>query len=292
MREVNFVPKTHILSFQAIWCKEKKSSSPCSKIIFLADTDTGEVRKLVDLGLTLQNLDPTIYDIKFSPNGKMMAVGVAGSVKIYALDGKVIRQGILPFTPADSEQIFPSLFWLPDSSGLIAALPDKTIPDSYSIDGLAPAYTIWRYILDGGTTGQISFSTPVAGTLEVSPDGNWIVYGGLSPAAPELYFGNLANGSAFFFGNSDLTKSFQWSPDSKHFIHDWTVVVSLDKQPLDGGAGPSWIDSNHFIYFDVPQRNPLIQEERFLVAEIKEDGVFYYELGYPYFSLKVSEQKQ
>jgi hypothetical protein len=282
LEEVKFVPHTHFLSFQAVWCKEKSSVSQCSKTIFLVDTDTGEIRKLADLGLTIQNFNPVIYDVRFSPNGKMLAVGVAGSVKIYTLDGKIIRQNILPFTPGKSDTLFPSLFWLPDSSGLIAALPDKTVPDPYYMDGSAPAYTIWRYMLDGDTTAQIPFDPPVAGTFEVSPDGNWIVYGGISPVDTKLYVGNLADGKAKVFGNDDLRKNFQWSPDSKHFIHGLAVVTSFDKPPLDGGAGPTWIDTNHFMYLDIPQRNPLIQKERFLVAETRENEVHYYDVGFTY----------
>jgi hypothetical protein len=292
IRFLNFVPKTHLLFVETMLCKEKSSVSLCSTIIFLADTDIGEIRKLADLGLALQNHDPIIQDnIRFSPDGKMMAVGTMGGVAIFTLDGKIIRENILPYTPSEADVPFPSLFWLPDSSGLLVALPDKNRPDPFYVDGTAPAYTIWRYKIEDNSTAQIPFDPPVAGTFEVSPDGNWIVYGGLSPAATELYLGNLADGSAKAFGN-DLMRNFQWSSDSKYFIHGNAVVISFDKPPVLGGGSTQWIDSNHFIYFDSTENNPAIQQKRILIGEIRGNEVYYYESGLPYSGLSTIKPKQ
>jgi hypothetical protein len=281
MGVLNFVPKTDIVFFEALLCKEESSVSLCTTTIFLADADTGKIRKLADLGLALQNNNPDIQDnIKFSPDGKLMAVGTTEGVKIFSLDGKVIRQNILPFTPSKSNTPFPSLFWLPDSSGLIVAIPDQIVPDPFYVND-APAYTIWRYILEGNITRQISFDPPVAGAFEISPDGNLIVYGGLSPANTTLYLGNLADGSSKSFGN-DLMRNFQWSSDSKHFIHGNAVVISFDKPPFFGGGSTQWVDSNHYVHFDSPEINPSIQQGRVVIAEIRENEVYYYESGLPY----------
>ncbi len=281
MGALKFIPKTHLLSFEAILCKEKSSISLCFTIIFLADADTGKIQKLADLGLALQNYDPNIQNnIRFSPDGKMMAVGTMEGMKIFTLDGEIIRQNILPFTPSTSDAPFPSLFWLPDSSGLIVALPDKIHPDPFYVSG-APAYTLWRCKIQNNSTTEIPFDPPVAGAFEVSPDGNWIVYGGISLAETELYLGNLKDGSAKIFGN-DLMRNFQWSSDSKHFIHGNAVVISFDKPPVFGGGSTQWVDSNHFIYFDIPENNPTIRQERVLIAEIRGDEVYFYESGLPY----------
>ncbi len=285
---LEFIPKTHILFLEAVTCKEKSSTSLCSTTIFLADTDTGKIRKLADLGLARE---PGISEnIQFSPNGKMVAIGTTDSIKIFTLDGKSIRKNILPYTPIQSNVLFPSLFWLPDSSGLIVAIPDKSRNDPFFVDGTA-AYTIWRYTIDSNTTVQIPFDPPAAGALSVSPDGNWIVYGSISPVATELYLGNLADGSTKTFGN-DLHKNFSWSPDSKHFIHGQAVVLSFDKPFVYGGAGPGWVDSNHFLYYDIPANNPAIQQERILMAEIRDDEVYYYELRIPYPGLVSIKPKQ
>ncbi|GEM_PF-2764271 len=292
MGALDFIPKTHLLFFEAVLCKEKSSVSSCSTIIFIADADTGRIRKLADLGLALQNYDPGIQNnIRFSPNGRMMAAGTTEGINIFTLEGEIIRQNVLPFTPSKSVTPFPSLFWLPDSSGLIAALPTQLHPDPFYIDGNAPAYAIWRYKIGDNSMVQIPFDPPVAGAFEVSPDGNWIVYGGISSAETELYLGNLSDGITKVFGD-DLMRNYQWSSDSKHFIHGNVVVISFDKPPVFGGGSTQWIDSNHFIYLDTPDNNPLIQQGRVLVAEIRQDKVYYYETGLTYLSIIVIAPRQ
>lgn len=287
---LSFVPETHLLFFEAVLCKEKSASSLCSSTIFLIDTDTGNIKKLGDFGLVRQESN-LARNIEISPNGKMIAIGTMDGLKLFTLDGNMVRENILPFMPSKPDMPFPSLFWLPDSSGLVVILPDKNRPDPFYVDGMAPAYTIWRYKLDDNSTTRIPFDLPMAGTFEVSPDGNWIVYGGISPAATELYLGNLMDGSTKIFGN-DLRRNFAWSPDSKHFIHGGEVVISFDKPPLYGGAGPAWVDADHFTYIDIPENNPLIQKERILIGEIRGDEVYYYELGLPSLGLMTIKPKQ
>jgi hypothetical protein len=280
---LNFIHHTHLLFFETLLCKEKSSISLCSTSIFLADADTGKVRNLTDLGLALQNYDPSIQNnIKFSPDGKMMVVGTMDGLKILALDGKIIRQKILPYKPCTPDDLFPILFWLPDSSGLIVALPNTIYHSDYWGD--ITAYTIWRYMIESNSSVQIPFKSPVAGSLAVSPDGNWIVYGAISPAESELYLGNLADGNIKTFGN-DVRKNFSWSPDSKHFIHGQTVVISFDMPPVNGGGAPMWVDSNHFVYLDVKSVNPAILQDRNLMGEIREDEIRYYDLDIPFYNL-------
>jgi len=293
MGVLNFVPQTHLLFFEAMLCKDKSSVSLCSTTIFLADVDTGKIKKLADLDLALQNHDANIQDnIRFSPDGKMMAVGTAENIKIYTLDGKIIRQNILPFKPSKSEAPFPSLFWLPDSSALIAALPNTLCYTSAL--GYTVAYTVWQYSLKGNSTFQTPFTPPIIDTFEVSPDGNWIVYyGGLPSAEYEIYLGNLVDGGTKAIGQEDR-RYFSWSPDSKHFIRGSGVVISLDKPPVYGVVGASWIDSNHFIGHDSPTNNPVIKEDRILIAEIKGNEIYYYEseFSYPRFRFWLMKPKR
>jgi Tol biopolymer transport system component len=278
MDDLNFIPDTHFLFFKAVLCKEQSSVSLCSTSIFLADADTAEIRKLADLGLARQK-SSLARNIEVSPNGEMIAVGAMDGMKIFTLDGKSIRQNVLPYTPSMSDVLFPSLFWLPDSSGLIVALPTDLYPDQFYADGFAPAYAIWRYTIDGNLTIQIPFDPPVSGYFQVSPDGNRIVYGGISLAATELYLGNLTDRSSKKFGD-DLMSNFHWSSDSQHFIHGNAVVTSFDRPPVYGGVSPEWIDPNHYIYLVLPSNNSTTQLERVLIAEIRGDEVYYYESGF------------
>ena len=276
---VQFIPGTHQLLLETHLCN-LQHRPPCANSIFIADTDTGEIKRLADFSLNYHSYDSAARNIAISPNGKMLAVGTLDGTQILTMDGRFIHRNILPYKSGTPDDIsFLYLSWLPDSSGLIVALPDKIHPDDFYIGG-ASAYTIWRYTIDDNSTVQIPFDPPVAGSLSVSPDGNWIVYGVVSLAATELYLGNLTGGATKTFGN-DLFSNFSCSPDSKHLIHGQAVVLSFDKPPVYGGAAPVWVDSNHFIYRDEPVNNPTIQQARILIAEIKGDEVYYYELGLP-----------
>lgn len=275
----NFIPNTHVLFFGTALCKEKTRMPICSTSIFLADTDTGKIRKLTDLGLVQDFFEDPFISINMdvSPDGKMIAFGTMDGLKIFTLDGKVIRKNVLPFKPSTSEEPLPRLFWLPDSSGLIVALPNKIHSAVHYDPGSIPAYTIWRYTIETNSAVQIPFEPPVAGSPEVSPDGNWIVYGVISPYEPEIYLGDFADGIVKHIGN-DLWNNFAWSPDSQRLIHGGTIILSLDKPPVYVGGVPFWsIDSDHFIYFDYKANNPLIQQDRTLIGEIQGDKIHFYD---------------
>jgi Tol biopolymer transport system component len=271
---LKFIPRTHLLFLQTVLCKSKESyESFCSASIFLADADTGKIRKLADLGVVLQN-DDLSPNIVISPDGRMVAVGTLDGVKIFTLDGRIIRNNVLPYKPSTKYVLFPSLFWLPDSSGLIVALPN-TIYHYPELDGTA-AYTIWRYKIDSSPIDQILLNPPPNSFFQVSPDGKWIVYGNFNPSP--LYLGNLINGRTQVFG-ADQTPSFYWSPDSKHLIDGDIVFTSFDQPFVFAGVSPKWIDSTHYIYSISPPDNPSAYPERVLIAEIKGDAIVYYESG-------------
>jgi hypothetical protein len=271
---LKFIPRTHLLFLQTVLCKSKSSASLCSASIFLADADTGKIRNLADLGLVLQN-DDLSPNIVISPDGRMVAVGTLDGVKIFTLDGRIIRNNVLPYKPDSNYGFFSSLFWLPDSSGLIVALPNTNYHDP--ILGETTAYTIWRYKIDSNSIDQILLDPPPLPIfLQVSPDGKWIVYGNLYPSP--LYLGNLINGHTQVFG-ADQTPNFYWSPDSKHLIDRDIVFTSFGQPFVDAGVSPEWIDSSHYIYIISPPDNSPPYPERVLIAEIKGNAIVYYESG-------------
>jgi WD40 repeat protein len=266
---LRFVPNSHQLFFVAIQCKAQ-DNSPCPTSAFLTNTDTGGIKKLADLGSLFANPNFGEFgNIKISPDGKMLAVGTPDGMDIFTLDCSPIRGKVLPYKPSTSSIIYPSLFWLPDSSGLIMALPD-TIYNTQGHGDLT-AHTIWRYTIANDSVTKIPLDPPPwMYTFDVSPDGNWIAYGGYSD--PTLYLGNLANGHTQSFGEDGSHPFFVWSPNSKHLmIGRWTVVTSFDKPPVViAGEGARWIDPNHFIS----------NQERFLIAEIRGDEISYYDSGF------------
>jgi Tol biopolymer transport system component len=241
--------------------------------VFLADTDTGEIKELADLGSISSNAFIGIgyREIKVSPDGKTFAVGAMDGTDIYAMDGRLIRENVLPFVPNDSSTIdYPSLFWLPDSSGLIVATPD-TIYSTESCD--LPAHTLWRYLIETNAATPIALELPPAmDTFEVSPDGNWVVYGGY--CEPSLYLGNLINGQTKIFGEGMRNLQFFWSPDSKRvMLGQRRVTTSFYKPPVSiEGYSPQWVDANHFISI----------ERNYLIGEIAGDEIVYYDSGISY----------
>jgi hypothetical protein len=273
---MDFVPNTHQLFLQAVLCESPEFRSLCSTSIFLADTDAGDIKKIADLGLTQQK-DRIPRSIKVSPDGKMVAVGTIDGVNILNMDGKVIRNNILPYKPSQKAVLLPSLFWLPDSKGLIAAPPD-TIYHS-TADGDLPAHTIWRYVIESNASSQIPFKPPpMLETFQISPDGNWIIYGGLSNDN-SVYLGNLLNGYTQGFGYAQQS-SFSWSPGSKYFIYTdlQSTLGTIDSPPV---LTPTcylvqWIDAGHFTCDSIENKGFRIR-----MAKITGEGVVkIYDLGF------------
>jgi hypothetical protein len=272
---VGFVPGTHQLLFATSVCESPKFESPCSTSLFLSDTDTKAIKKLGDFGLSLQK-DNTNKNIGISPDGNMVAIGTINGVDILTLDGKIIRHDILPYKPSTSTVLFPSLFWLPDSSGLIMALPNAF----YNSNAWSnfPASTVWRYTIDGNVAVQIPLNpAPMLYTFQVSPDGKWIVYGGLANEET-VYLGNLTNGNTQVLGAA-YTFEVLWSPDSQYFISTNAesflgAINTPTLTPICQLLG-KWIDAAHFICI-----NNEGNEHRVRMAELDAGGIKIYDLGF------------
>ena len=268
---VGFIPGTHRLLFETVRCETQEFGSPCSISLFLIDTDTGDMKKLGDLGLAVQ-LNSGSQTVGISPDGKMVAVGTINGVDLVTMDGKIIRHAILPYKPSTDTVLFPSLFWLPDSNGLIVALPNTFYNSSAYFN--FPASTIWRYTIDSNVAVQIPFDPPpMLDTFQVSPDGNWIVYGGLGDD-PTVYLRNLADKRIHISGEA-YQSSFLWSSDSKHFVFtdiQSTLGTITDPPTLTPICRLyDWIDLNHFTCW---------RAERIRMAEIGTEGVKIYDLGF------------
>jgi dipeptidyl aminopeptidase/acylaminoacyl peptidase len=271
---VGFVPGTHQLLFETAACESQEFLSPCSASIFLVDTDTGTEKKLGDFGLSIQQ-NRKNRNVGVSPDGKMLAVVTINGMDILTIDGKVVRHNILPYKPSTEVVLFPSLFWLPDSSGLIVALPNAFYnSNAYSN---FPASTIWRYMIDSNTGVQISFDpSPMLDTFQVSPDGKWIVYGGLGDDNT-VYLGNLADSHVQAAGNAGPVY-FSWGSDSKHFIATSTdsflgTVGTPNLTPIC--KLNEWIDAGHFTCLSIEGG-----ELRYRMAEIEAETVKIYDLGF------------
>lgn len=276
---LNFVPGSHELFIETNLCIANRP--PCSNTLFLANTDTGEIRKLGEFSLNSHSYGKVPQNIAVSPNGKMLAIGTPDGLDILTLDGKIIRNNILPYTPDSLSVSFPTLSWLPDSSGLIVALPNTTYSTNCND---FTAHTIWRYTISSNTTIQIPLDPPPMDTF-ISPDGNWVVYSNFCQSS--LYRGNLTNGQVAVFGEEENHPTFYWSSDSKYLIYFSNLVISFDKPPISGKVSPRWIDANHFLYFESTE-----PESRSLLGEIGEQEIHSFSLPFPHASFFMIRLKQ
>jgi len=273
-----FIPYTHQLLLNIYMCASQERGSPCSVRLFIVDTDTGNIKKLADLGLAFQqNSGHDFRTIQVSPDGKLIAVGTQNGIDIFTLDGKIIRKNILPYKPV-SYILFPALFWLPDSSGLTVALPERLFESIHSDN--VPGYTTWRYSVDRNVAVPIHLEPPLMGTeLDISPDGKWSFYGGYSIAEPALYLGDLTTGSVQIFDGNNPQVNFSWGPDSRYFIYQNSLGIMGKSGELPTliniCAFESWINANHFTC--------TISDDNYSMprmAEIKEGIIKIYDLGF------------
>jgi hypothetical protein len=277
---VDFVPGTHKVIFSVHSCNSYDHPTVCVSSLFLSDGDIGKVKKITDLGFSGSGGFDHRENFKVSPNGKMVAIMTTSSVDILDMDGRVLHHDILTYKPNTPTIIFPSIFWLPDSSGLIVGLPN-TLFDSVAYN-YVPAYTIWRYEIDGNRATQIHFDPPPMafsetwGGIQVSPDGTWIIYGGLGNN-PEVYLGDLTNGQTRIIGEA-FQADFSWAPDSRHFIvgSAGSRLMAIDTPgfiPVNYFFG--WVDGSHLKWVDYIDNTP-----KAYMAEIVSGGLNIYDLGF------------
>jgi len=275
MSIVQLLTATHRMLVKTFLCNSQEQSHLCMVSLFQVDTDTGEIRKLVDLGLAYQQ-NGHDQNIKVSPNEKMIAVGTADGTDILTLDGRIIRENVLPYKPSTPSEILPSLFWMPDSSGLILATPDAlyNTPAYYGFT----AYTIWRYSIESGNKIQVMLDPPLMGNeFDISPNGTWSIYGGLSYYDTALYLGNLETGHVTVIGD-EITPFFSWGPDSKYFAYGTSLqhlnVVDDPSYSTEICSLMKWVDANHFLCTLVEGNR-----SRLYMAEIDDRAIKIFELG-------------
>lgn len=276
--QLSFLPYTHQLFMETFLCASQEFKTLCFSNISIVDIDNRGINKIASLGLSYQQ-NSNNKNVRISPNGEMIAVGTQDGVKIYSTGG-IIRENILPYRPSTLTVPFPYLSWFPDSRSLVIANPD-TVYESQAYDNF-PGYTLWKYIIDTDTSLKLPLVSPMPGNgwgyFEISPDGQWGIYGGISGSSPDdsLFITNLITGDTKNIGK-DVQPTFSWSPDSRHFIytstssklgaiHQPTAVQSVCRLH-------HWIDAYHFTCLNSEtNKSPRI-------AKITSYGIQVYEFG-------------
>jgi hypothetical protein len=220
--------------------------------------DTGEIMVILPPGMG--------GNFVVSPDGAMLAVQASGHIDVVGIDGRMIRQNLVSYTPSTPYELIPGMFWSQDSTELLVTLPVDTVyevrKDACNMD--MAVRSAWRYPIDGNAGVQIELVPSLIGEsdeYQFSPDRNWVLYpyhylpgcGGDEPMAAGLYLANLSAGTARRYeSNADAI----WSLDNSHFIYDlWEqgmFLGSLDQPPvlIDSQAGSlGWIDSTHYFFY-------------------------------------------
>ena len=250
-------------------CETRDEKTLCAVGLSLVNIDTGRTKQIIAPG----EIGDVNYSGNFdvSPNGKMISVASPGHIDIYTVGGQIIRRDVLPYTPSTPDALFPVQFWLSDSSGLTVVLPTTTNETAF---GPIPAYSIWRYEIDGNRTISLAIDPPpMLYDSKISPDGNWILYGGFGTDAlgfdPWCYLVNFVNGEKRPLDKVGLPR-FSWSPGGEYFFYGHNVGFVDKSSIVLNGAPLKWIDATHFTI--APAHSNM------LVAEIENDSIVTYSL--------------
>ena len=263
IRSLAFVPGTHQLLFNTHEFKPKgleledmnRLGAQPNQDLLLIDTDTAEIKVLQDSGRG------GIFQV--SPDGKLVGIQAINHVDVIGIGSNFIHKNLATYPTAWLYNRKPDVYWTQDSRELSVVLPIET---ENALDATGPEpRTIWQYSMDGGPAVEIRlFSPPIGNSFNISPDGDWVVYtydyypGKTDETVtPGIYIGNLRAGSSQLVetaGLYGLPYSFNWSPDSVHFVlvgiqsQFFLGNVSGEITPLTEGRFLGWIDESRYLY--------------------------------------------
>jgi Tol biopolymer transport system component len=245
-----FAPNTHQILFNTRLCETKGDTKVCSIGLYLVDADTGKTRELMAPGSPVQYEEQN-SNFKISPDGKMVSVVSSGHLDILDMDGNFVNPNILTYTPSAPIELVPVQYWLPDSRGLIVAIPDAV----HASAPIPPTqYTVWRYEI-GRDAVQVHLDpnplrrySELGDVIKVSPNGKWLFY----DTSGDVYVGNLENGQTKPITLPFLPDTgFPWSPDSRYLVVGITAIVPIDNllMPIihENYVFIEWIDDNHYV---------------------------------------------
>ena len=240
---VTIIPSTHLLLFST-YEPQDNNSAFWNGDLLVVDTDTTKIRKLPFYA----------SDFFLSPDGKYIARDRIGAIDVLDLEGNIIHENMVTYTPSQPSFLPPGISWMQDSNGLVVILP---VPTFYDTSTSGPSYTVWRYALDTGMGTQVLLDilpTEVY-MATVSPDGNWIIYNNNDQFA--FYIGDLRTGNSRIYEPQTFAfhDYWSWSPDSKYFTYRgsrktlYLGSVSSSPELIGKGDFLGWIDANRYLYY-------------------------------------------
>jgi hypothetical protein len=297
-----YVPGTQQVLFRTIQLNEEispyREGAQPNLDLLSVNIDTGEIKVLLPPGKG--------GNFVVSPDGSMIAVQATGHIDVVGINGWMIRQNLVTYTPSQPYELVPDMFWTEDSTGLIVALPVDTVyevrRDTCTTD--AGARSVWRYAMDGSAPTQISLDPLPIGkesdAYGISPDRNWMFYQHYDhpycPTAqtdetitPGRYLVNLQEGTAQWYSPNSVPF---WSPDSIHFLYDiyeqGMFLGSINEPPVSidyRASSLGWIDARHYLAYYIVDGSVLGA-----VGEIDGETI-YFPIGVPVFVLEGTARK-
>jgi len=222
------------------------------------DPGVGSLEYVLDIGQDAR--------LSYAPDGGHFVVlrygaenGPEGTLTLYNASG-MGRRELLTFPGGANRRGYESqLSWLPDGSGLWAAIPDPGADSGQPSKGA----TLYRVMLDGGAEATIHIE---AADVSWSPNGSWLAYtrtlsasdlpAGSGESQRELYVANADGSDAVLYAALGNGAFGSWSPDSEHFLYSdgEQALAGAPGQPplLLGNAAavvaPRWIAPGQIVY--------------------------------------------
>jgi hypothetical protein len=217
----------------------------------------------------------------------MIAIQTSGHINVHGINGGLIRRNLINYVPSTPLEIYPDIYWTPDSKWLVALIPNET---DYQLQ-VRPTFTVWRYFVNSGTAVKIKMEAPtLSNHYRISPDRNWILFW-YSPQDSEdtenfsagLYLGDLQHGEARLIQPS-WEDFFEWSPDSVYYMFRPPADPSITICTIDENCKPlgdigflGWVDSNRLLY--IKDRHQILlgevgEEAKMIIADLSQYPVY------------------
>ncbi|HEX9618457.1 MAG TPA: hypothetical protein VGA03_13675 [Anaerolineales bacterium] len=226
---LNWIPGTERLVYGAFPTYDEGIFIYVPDQVYQVDAGTGRGSVLFPAG--------TGGELVFAPDGKSLAILRLDSLSLYDLEagGRPAPVDLLYHAIGFGEYYFyPPVWWAPDSSRLLVALPqDREYTPSVPI-------SLWEVPADGSEPAELAEFTGFAPSFKVSPDLSRLAYWNAPPESNdrELHLANVDGSEDVLYTTGFLVDLLEWAPDSQRFVY--TTGGSEDARTLLGDicAGP------------------------------------------------------
>jgi len=194
-------------------------------------TDDYEVRLYLFDGTSISEVatldNNYTRSVAWSPDGKYLAVGNLGALKVFSFNGAVLTQ-----EATASGGYFVSVRWSPGGKYLACATSQDDVL-VYRFDGTSLV-----------SKGSRDIGSAVR-SVDWSPDGKYIAYGCTdSPQFGITRFTGSSLGTPKTYSGSDFVESVDWSPDGRYIVTGADAITGVDIFEVMDAPSGCIIDGN------------------------------------------------